>query len=107
MTSFSGSVTNFNGDPSDDGPTPKPRFIKRGDPEVLLGERGGALPVGNMEGLRLGFHMDSIDCRQGSVKERWGWLEKKAVGRSTTSLRTRERRRTGLVREQRDGRLGA
>lgn len=50
MTSLIGSLlTTSKGDPKDEGPAPAPRFITRGDPEVLLGESGGALPAGNME----------------------------------------------------------
>ena len=50
---MTGSLTNFNGEPNGEGPAPELRFIKRGDPEVLLGERGGALPAGNMDGSEL------------------------------------------------------
>lgn len=53
MTSLIGSLTNFNGDPRDDGPATEPRLKKRGDPELLLGDRGGALPAGNIEGNAL------------------------------------------------------
>lgn len=52
MTSLIGSLTNFSGEPKDEGPTP-PRFMTRGDPELLLGESGGALPAGNIEGNAL------------------------------------------------------
>ena len=49
MTSRTGSLTNFKGEPNVEGPSP-PRFTTRGDPELLLGESGGALPAGNIEG---------------------------------------------------------
>lgn len=50
MTSLGRSLTTFRGDPKDEGPKLLPRFTKRGDPEVLLGDSGGAPPAGNMEG---------------------------------------------------------
>lgn len=53
MTSFTGSLTTFRGEPKDEGPAPKTRFINRGDPVLLLGDSGGALPAGNMEGNEL------------------------------------------------------
>jgi hypothetical protein len=53
ITSLTGSLTNFNGEPKDDGPAPDPRLITRGEPEVLLGESGGALPAGNIDGREL------------------------------------------------------
>lgn len=54
MTSFTGSLTNFNGEPREEGPVPV-RFITRGEPEELLGDSGGVplLPAGNMEGNEL------------------------------------------------------
>ena len=51
---MTGSLTNFSGEPKGEGPAAELlRFIKRGDPDVLLGERGGTLPAGNMEGSEL------------------------------------------------------
>lgn len=47
MSSRRGSLTNFNGEPREEG-----LFLnlaKRGDPAELLGESGGALPAGNKE----------------------------------------------------------
>lgn len=52
MTSFTGSLTNFNGEPKEEGPVPI-RFITRGEPEELLGDSGGVPPAGNMEGKEL------------------------------------------------------
>lgn len=49
MTSFTGSLTNFSGEPNEEGPIPA-RFTVRGEPEELLGESGGVPPVGNIEG---------------------------------------------------------
>lgn len=46
-----GSLTTFSGEPKFEGPTLC--FVIRGEPDVLLGERGGALPAGNMEGKEL------------------------------------------------------
>lgn len=51
MTSRTGSLTNFNGEPREEG-----LFFcldMRGEPDALLGENGGALPTGNMEGNEL------------------------------------------------------
>lgn len=53
ITSLTGSLTNFRGDPKDDGPALDPRLITRGEPAVLLGESGGALPAGNIDGKEL------------------------------------------------------
>lgn len=52
MTSLTGCLTNLRGEPKEDGPTPR-RFVMRGEPDELLGESGGALPAGNMEGNEL------------------------------------------------------
>lgn len=49
MTSFTGSLTNFSGEPKEEGPIPA-RLTVRGEPEELLGERGGVPPAGNIEG---------------------------------------------------------
>jgi hypothetical protein len=51
MTSHSDSLTNFNGERKDEGLV----FCLdvRGEPDELLGEIGGALPAGNMEGNEL------------------------------------------------------
>lgn len=51
MNSLTGSLTTFRGEPKLEGPALC--FIIRGDPDVLLGERGGVLPPGNMEGKEL------------------------------------------------------
>lgn len=45
---MTGSLTTFKGEPKLEGPTLC--FVIRGEPEELLGESGGALPAGNMEG---------------------------------------------------------
>lgn len=51
MNSCTGSLTNFNGEPKEEGPV----FCldMRGEPDELLGESGGALPAGNKEGNEL------------------------------------------------------
>ena len=52
INSLTGSLTNFRGELKVEGPTLC--FITRGEPEVLLlGDSGGALPAGNMEGNEL------------------------------------------------------
>ena len=51
MTSCIGSLTNFNGEPRAEGLDFC--FDARGEPDELLGESGGALPPGNMEGNEL------------------------------------------------------
>lgn len=51
MTSRTGSLTNFNVEPSEEGLVLC--FKVRGEPDVLLGESGGAVPAGNMEGNAL------------------------------------------------------
>lgn len=48
INSFGGSLTTFKGELKLEGPTLC--FTMRGEPDVLLGERGGAVPAGNMEG---------------------------------------------------------
>lgn len=49
---MAGSLSTFNGEPSTDGPALC--FVIRGEPDdELLGESGGALPAGNMEGIGL------------------------------------------------------
>lgn len=54
MTSFTFSLSILSGEPKGEGPLlPAPRFITRGDPHGLLGERGGALPAGNIDGAEL------------------------------------------------------
>lgn len=52
ITSLTDSLINFSGEPKFDGVV-LVLFIERGDPDVLLGERGGALPTGNIEGKEL------------------------------------------------------
>lgn len=52
MTSFTGSLTTFSGEPKEEGPIPA-RFMIRGEPVLLLGESGGAPPAGNNEGSGL------------------------------------------------------
>lgn len=51
MSSFTGSLTNFRGEPNADGPALC--FIILGEPDELLGESGGVLPAGNIEGNEL------------------------------------------------------
>lgn len=51
INSFTGSLTNFRGEPRVDGPNLC--FTTRGEPDELLGESGGALPAGNIEGNEL------------------------------------------------------
>ena len=51
ITSLTGSLTTFKGEPKLEGPALC--FTTRGEPDVLLGERGGAVPAGNMEGNEL------------------------------------------------------
>jgi len=51
INSFTGSLTTFKGEPKLEGPTLC--FTMRGEPDELLGERGGAVPAGNMEGKEL------------------------------------------------------
>ena len=51
MTSRTGSLTTFNGEPKDDGPVLC--FAVRGDPDMLRGESGGVLPAGNIDGNAL------------------------------------------------------
>nr|CAN63015.1 hypothetical protein VITISV_017408 [Vitis vinifera] len=48
MGSRTGSVTNFSGEPSEEGLVLC--FETRGEEDALLGEMGGALPAGNREG---------------------------------------------------------
>lgn len=48
---MTGSLTTFRGELKLEGPTLC--FTMRGEPDVLLGERGGAVPAGNMEGKEL------------------------------------------------------
>lgn len=48
MTSPTGSVTNFSGEPSEEGLVLC--LERRGEEDALLGEMGGALPAGNREG---------------------------------------------------------
>lgn len=48
---MTGSLTNFKGEPKTEGPALC--FTIRGEPDELLGESGGALPAGNMEGNEL------------------------------------------------------
>lgn len=51
ISSFTGSFTNFSGELRADGPTLC--FMNRGEPDKLLGESGGVLPAGNIEGKEL------------------------------------------------------
>lgn len=51
MASLTGSLTNFSGEPREEGLVFG--FEKRGEPEELRGESGGVLPAGNMEGSEL------------------------------------------------------
>lgn len=51
INSLIGSLTTFRGEPKLEGPALC--FIIRGEPDVLLGESGGALPAGNIEGKEL------------------------------------------------------
>lgn len=48
INSLTGSLTTFSGEPKFEGPGLC--FIIRGEPDVLLGESGGALPAGNKDG---------------------------------------------------------
>lgn len=45
---MTGSPISFRGEPKLEGPALC--FITRGEPEVLRGDKGGALPAGNMDG---------------------------------------------------------
>lgn len=47
ICSFTGSFTNFRGDLNADGPL---CFVCRGETDELLGDSGGVLPAGNIEG---------------------------------------------------------
>lgn len=49
ITSFTGSLRTFSGEPNTEGPALC--FTIRGDPDELLGESGGVLPAENMEGM--------------------------------------------------------
>lgn len=49
--SLIGSLITFSGELKLEGPTLC--LITRGEPDVLLGDRGGALPAGNIEGSEL------------------------------------------------------
>lgn len=51
MTSRTGSLTTFKGEPNAE--RAGLCFIIRGEPDVLLGESGGVLLAGNMEGKEL------------------------------------------------------
>lgn len=51
MTSRTGSLTNFRGEPNEEGLALC--FTVRGEPDELRGESGGVLPAGNMEGIEL------------------------------------------------------
>jgi hypothetical protein len=44
MTSLMGSLMTLRGEPNLEGPKPEPRLLSRGDPDELLGERGGTEP---------------------------------------------------------------
>jgi hypothetical protein len=46
---LTGSLTNFSGEPREEGPTDA-RRENRGELVELRGERGGTLPAGNIEG---------------------------------------------------------
>jgi len=50
MTSLTGSLTNFSGDPNEGLFL---CFVVRGEPDELRGESGGVLPTGNKEGREL------------------------------------------------------
>ena len=51
MTSRTGSLTNFKGEPNEEGLVLC--FVVRGEPDELRGESGGVLPAGNMDGNEL------------------------------------------------------
>lgn len=51
INSLTGSLISFKGEPKLDGPALC--FITRGEPDVLLGDKGGALPAGNIDGNEL------------------------------------------------------
>lgn len=51
ISSFTGSLNTLRGLPREEGPGFC--FIIRGEPDELLGESGGALPAGNMDGIEL------------------------------------------------------
>lgn len=51
INSLTGSFTNFKADPNIDGPALG--LVVRGEPDELLGESGGVLPAGNIDGKEL------------------------------------------------------
>lgn len=51
MISRTGSLTNFSGEPNEEGLALC--FVVRGEPDELRGESGGVLPAENMEGNEL------------------------------------------------------
>lgn len=51
ISSLTGSFTNFKGDPNIEGPALG--LVVRGEPDELLGESGGVLPAGNIDGKEL------------------------------------------------------
>lgn len=67
MTSRTGSVTNFSGEPSDEGLVLC--FETRGEEDALLGEIGGALPAGNSEGNGLCIAAFKLDQLTEALKE--------------------------------------
>lgn len=63
INSLTGSLTTFRGEPKWEGPTLC--FIMRGEPDELLGDSGGALPAGNMDGkalLALACGLEEFPC---------------------------------------------
>lgn len=77
MTSRTGSLTNFRGEPKEEGLTLC--FTVRGEPEELLGESGGALPAAKIEGnglLPIAFELqefpetlDAVPAFASSIKD--------------------------------------
>lgn len=57
IDSLTGSLSTFSGEPKLEGPTLC--FIVRGEPQ-LLGESGGALPAGNIDGKELLVPGDAV-----------------------------------------------
>lgn len=62
ISSFTGSFTNFRGEPKTEGPAGL-CFMTLGEPDELLGESGGVLAAGNIEGNELlvaAFVLDDV-----------------------------------------------
>jgi hypothetical protein len=66
INSLTGSLTTFRGEPKLEGPALC--FIIRGEPVVLLGESGGALPAGNIEGKELLVEARGLEEFPGTFK---------------------------------------